>query len=86
MTRNAGEEKCPYAITLPTRGREYQRDSFEARRVSIYDCWYERGKKINKRPNQMVTRSFALTRMLSLFNCPQAAMISRPRGVRTGEA
>ncbi len=36
----AGEEKCPHAIALPTRGREYQRDSFEARRVSIYVCWY----------------------------------------------
>ncbi len=35
----AGEEKCPHAIALPTRGKEYQRDSFEARRVSIYDCW-----------------------------------------------
>ena len=26
-----------------------------------------------------------LTRSLADFNCPQAAKISRPRGVRTGE-
>ena len=31
-------------------------------------------------------KSLALIFWLSLFNCPQAAMISRPRGVRTGEA
>ncbi len=33
-----------------------------------------------------VARSLARTRMLSLFNCPQAAMMSLPRGVRTGLA
>ena len=31
-------------------------------------------------------RSLARIRWLSDFSCPQAAMMSRPRGVRTGEA
>ena len=37
-------------------------------------------------PARSASRSVFLSRSVSLFSCPQAAKMSRPRGVRTGEA
>jgi hypothetical protein len=48
------------------------------------------GNEIHERPITAqvypATLSLARTFMLSLLSCPQAAMMSRPRGVRTGLA
>ena len=35
---------------------------------------------------ESASRSFFVIRSVALFSCPQAAKMSRPRGVRTGEA
>ena len=77
------------AITATTKiriGRMAPMDKSFARDVGALGCEVGEGKPHGYSATSSARRALARSFSLSDFSCPQAARMSRPRGVRMGEA